>query len=138
MSKTTRYCVRELGHDGDCLFGSFVYLGEDNCSAESPELEVPPVTFETVAFFRKAIQYGGELSAYRQELEHLLDRVNSTESALYASELINQHYREALTWILDSPYGCPYCDSGQLRNTQKEHDDKCGFAKAQDLIGGQS
>lgn len=71
-------------------------------------------------------------------LEHLLDRVNSTESALYASELLNQHYREALVWILDAPYGCPYCDSGELRNPCKEHDDRCGFQKAKDLIGSQS
>lgn len=33
----TRYCVRGLGHSGECLFGSFIYLGEDKCSAESPD-----------------------------------------------------------------------------------------------------
>lgn len=37
--QSTRYCTLELGHDGGCLYGSFVYLGEGYCSAESPEVQ---------------------------------------------------------------------------------------------------
>lgn len=82
----------------------------------------------SVEFLRKAIDYGGELSAYREELEQVLIE-------LYAARLMNEHYKEALNWILDRPNGCPYCDSGTLRGDHVEHDGKCGFAKAADLLG---
>ena len=32
----TRYCVRDLWHEGACIYGSFIRLGEDKCNAESP------------------------------------------------------------------------------------------------------
>ena len=37
----------------------------------------------------------------------------------------------ALRAILAEPYGCPFCDSGKLRNPTKGHTDKCGFGLAQ-------
>lgn len=36
----------------------------------------------------------------------------------------------ALKAILADPYGCPFCDSGKLRNPAKPHDEDCGFALA--------
>ena len=37
---------------------------------------------------------------------------------------------EALEGIFKSPYGCPMCDSGKLRNETKEHWDDCPFGIA--------
>lgn len=39
--------------------------------------------------------------------------------------------RTALLAILADPHGCPFCDSGKLRNPNKGHTDECGFALAQ-------
>lgn len=36
--------------------------------------------------------------------------------------------------ILKEPYGCPMCDSGKLRNPEKEHWDACGFAAARRVL----
>ena len=36
----------------------------------------------------------------------------------------------ALEAICADPYGCPFCDSGRLRNQNKPHDENCGFALA--------
>lgn len=36
----------------------------------------------------------------------------------------------ALTAILKDPHGCPFCDSGKLRDTAKGHDPACGYALA--------
>lgn len=38
--------------------------------------------------------------------------------------------RAALDAILADPSGCVFCDSGNLRNPDKDHDPKCGFALA--------
>lgn len=35
--------------------------------------------------------------------------------------------REALEAIRAEPYGCPFCDSGKLRNPTKGHTDTCGW-----------
>jgi len=40
----------------------------------------------------------------------------------------------ALALILFDPYGCPMCDSGKLRNPDKEHWPECGFAMAKSLL----
>lgn len=39
--------------------------------------------------------------------------------------------RAALEAILQEPYGCPFCNSGKLRNPLKGHTDDCGYALAQ-------
>lgn len=44
----------------------------------------------------------------------------------------------ALRAILAEPFGCPFCDSGTLRNPAKGHDAACGFYMAQQLVGGVS
>lgn len=36
---------------------------------------------------------------------------------------------EALKAIEADPHGCPMCDSGKLRNPDKEHWDRCGYPK---------
>lgn len=45
-----------------------------------------------------------------------------------------EEMEEALRLIVAEPHGCPMCDSGKLRDPQKEHWDTCGFAKAQSII----
>lgn len=40
----------------------------------------------------------------------------------------------ALKAILDEPHGCPMCDSGKLRNPDKEHFDECGYLLARAAI----
>jgi len=37
---------------------------------------------------------------------------------------------EALKAIFREPYGCPFCDSGILRNPQKGHEPDCPFELA--------
>lgn len=37
---------------------------------------------------------------------------------------------EALKALLREPYGCPFCDSGMLRNPRKVHLPDCGYALA--------
>jgi hypothetical protein len=41
----------------------------------------------------------------------------------------------ALKAILARPDGCVFCDSGTLRNPEKDHDPKCGFAMARAASG---
>lgn len=36
----------------------------------------------------------------------------------------------AVQEIFREPYGCPFCDSGILRNPKKSHSDDCGFELA--------
>lgn len=38
--------------------------------------------------------------------------------------------RAALEAILRDPHGCPFCDSGKLRNSAKDHAAGCGYALA--------
>lgn len=40
----------------------------------------------------------------------------------------------AISAILREPYGCPFCDSGVLRNPSKQHDSNCGFYMAQKAV----
>jgi hypothetical protein len=40
----------------------------------------------------------------------------------------------ALEAILAEPYGCCFCDSGKLRNSDKQHDPACGFAMARKAL----
>jgi hypothetical protein len=40
----------------------------------------------------------------------------------------------ALRFILAEPYGCPFCDSGKLRDPEKGHADNCGYASARYAI----
>jgi hypothetical protein len=56
----------------------------------------------------------------------------SLEEAKDAAELFANapDLRDALNAILKEPYGCPFCDSGELRNPDKPHDADCGYAKA--------
>lgn len=44
---------------------------------------------------------------------------------------------EALRLILTEPYGCPQCDSGKLRDPEKQHWEECGFAKAKQALDGE-
>lgn len=41
---------------------------------------------------------------------------------------------EALKLILAEPYGCPMCDSGKLRDPQKEHWPECGYPRARAVV----
>jgi hypothetical protein len=41
---------------------------------------------------------------------------------------------EALRLILAEPFGCPFCDSGTLRNPTKTHTETCGFERARTLL----
>lgn len=56
----------------------------------------------------------------------------SIEAGVYGAELYaeNLRLRAALRAVLAKPYGCPFCDSGKLRNPCKEHDVDCGFEMA--------
>lgn len=36
----------------------------------------------------------------------------------------------ALEALLREPHGCPFCDSGKLRNPEKDHAPTCGYALA--------
>ena len=60
------------------------------------------------------------------ELNKLLDRAEAAESR-------EAKLREALEAIVKRPDGCPWCDSGVLRNPEKGHGPDCGFAKADAL-----
>lgn len=44
--------------------------------------------------------------------------------------------RSALESILRDPHGCPFCDSGELRNPAKDHDAGCGYALARAALKG--
>jgi len=43
--------------------------------------------------------------------------------------------RNALKAIMAEPHGCVFCDSGKLRNPNKDHDPACGYALALDALG---
>lgn len=40
----------------------------------------------------------------------------------------------ALQAILKEPFGCPFCDSGKLRNPNKDHTSTCGFRLAAEAM----
>lgn len=66
-----------------------------------------------------------------------LARVRKTLS-LHELRIIIQHaqfrHDAALRAIIADPYGCPFCDSGKLRNPAKGHDSDCGFALADAVL----
>jgi hypothetical protein len=78
----------------------------------------------------------GQITIFESEVMDLRHIIEKQEYELFSQKLLTDHYREALLWILAEPHGCAFCDSGKLRNLNKGHDERCGFAKAQDLIGG--
>jgi hypothetical protein len=41
----------------------------------------------------------------------------------------------ALAAILAEPHGCVFCDSGKLRNPDKQHEITCGFDMARAALG---
>lgn len=43
----------------------------------------------------------------------------------------------ALRGLLADPYGCPMCDSGELRNPTKAHWMECPYAVARALVGSE-
>ena len=47
---------------------------------------------------------------------------------------IGNEHLAALRLILAEPFGCPACDSGTLRDPQKSHWDRCGFAAAKAIV----
>lgn len=61
------------------------------------------------------------------------DTFKEGDAKLIASIHALQTHAQALADALDAikfdPYGCVYCDSGKLRNPQKQHQGRCGFAK---------
>lgn len=57
--------------------------------------------------------------------------------------LINQHVEdtarikqleESIRGIIKNPYGCPFCDSGVLRNEDRDHWPECSFKIAADSL----
>lgn len=42
----------------------------------------------------------------------------------------NKDLTTALEAIIREPHGCPFCDSGKLRNPNKDHTSNCGYALA--------
>ena len=59
-------------------------------------------------------------------------RVQEAKSGCTCAEAADEitRLRAALDLILAEPHGCVFCDSGKLRNPNKDHDDNCGFAAA--------
>ena len=45
--------------------------------------------------------------------------------------------RLALCTLLAEPFGCPFCDSGELRNRAKDHNESCGYWMAAVALGEQ-
>lgn len=41
---------------------------------------------------------------------------------------------EVIKRLLAEPYGCPMCDSGKLRNPEKQHWDDCPYLLAEKAI----
>lgn len=84
--------------------------------------------------------YGSDLVDYRRgcfvisKNEHVSGRVTAELDRLAdekeAAEAREAKLREALEAIVKRPDGCPWCDSGVLRNPEKGHGPDCGFAKA--------
>lgn len=54
--------------------------------------------------------------------------VETIDSWADRAEGIVRKQEEALRAILKEPYGCAMCDSGKLRNPNKDHFPECGFA----------
>lgn len=67
---------------------------------------------------------GGEVEGaptHRINFLQRIDQLRRVESALQA--------------ILNEPFGCPFCDSGKLRNPNKDHTSTCGFKLAVEALG---
>jgi hypothetical protein len=43
-------------------------------------------------------------------------------------------YKAAIEALLESPYGCAFCDYGRLRNPNKAHSDNCAHALVEGLL----
>jgi hypothetical protein len=46
----------------------------------------------------------------------------------------HKKFYRAFNELLMDPHGCKFCDSGRLRNPQKEHTDECGFGQIQKIM----
>ena len=75
-------------------------------------------------------------SVKRLEENVSLTSDEATELATYLKwlEQRNRKLESAIEGIVKEPYGCPMCDSGVLRNKQKEHWDDCPFLIAEKLL----
>lgn len=62
----------------------------------------------------------------------LSDLQSGTRDVVDAS--LCAEFEAALRAILADPYGCPFCDSGKLRNPTKEHDEACGYCLAAEAL----
>lgn len=64
------------------------------------------------------------------------DGHSGDHSLLSEVEWRTREVRAALQAILADPHGCVFCDSGRLRNPEKDHRPECGYALAVKALGG--
>jgi hypothetical protein len=67
--------------------------------------------------------------------EQLQEQYRELQGEYADSANHSEKVKAALTRILAEPYGCAFCDSGKLRNLNKDHDYDCGYAMARAVLG---
>ena len=75
----------------------------------------------------------GETPAQRIERERR--DTDAVLTLLIREKQKTEPLQKALTALLAKPYGCPFCDSGKLRNPTKDHDEDCGYRMAAAALG---
>jgi hypothetical protein len=71
-----------------------------------------------------------EIARLKGELEIAWGQAEAGDRLREKAEARESRLRAALEAILREPYGCPFCNSGKLRNPLKTHTDDCGYALA--------
>lgn len=113
-----------------------------NCTKTGP---IRTSSGKIVAFVNNETDREGvllELNAIATERDLLAESLDKAREELAAYRASNRDFwkaraeraEAALKRILAKPAGCPWCDSGVLRNPKKSHSDDCGFKLAREAL----
>ena len=97
-------------------------------------MEMCPACYEAVDLEPPKPPSADAVKDMRVEQNAFVDREIENSMRPRPSADARAKLERALKAILAEPYGCPFCDSGKLRNPTNDHTETCGFKLAADAL----